>query len=435
MHFIIVGINFKTADVNIREKLYFSNDVLSKALYILNEYESIKGSVILSTCNRVEIYASVDNVEKGFKEIIEFISIFHNIPIESFLKYLYKKNCQDAVKHLFKVSSSLDSMVLGEYQIQGQVRDAYFIAKENNSTNNMLNKLFQLAISIGKKVRSETKIGEGSVSIATLAVEMVKQIFHENNNLNILLIGAGKISNLTASNFQQQFKNCNITVANRSVVNAAELSNKFNGKVIEYGKIFESIIDNDIIIATTSAPNFIVCKNEILMMKESLKNKARIFIDLSIPRNIDPEINSIENCFVYSIDDINKLIDSNIDKRTLEITQAEKIINNISEDYYDWYSKQFILPSMQKIKKEMIILKQNILSSYETFLITLDEEQKENVNEMLDLYSDKIIKVIMTNFRRAASKEDLISITKTLKHTFTLETNEQEQKIHSCHPS
>jgi len=428
MHFLIIGINFKTADVNIREKLHFPNDVLSKALLMLNEYESIKGSVILSTCNRVEIYASVNNVEKGFEDIIDFISIFHNIPVESFLPYLYKKNCQDGVMHLFKVSSSLNSMVLGEYQIQGQVRDAYFVAKENNSTNNMLNKLFQLAIRIGKKVRSETKIGEGSVSVATLAVKMIKQTFEDNNNLNILLIGAGKISNLTASNLQQQFKNCNITVANRSNVNATELAQKFNGKVIEYGKRYESIIDNDIIIASTSAPNFIICKQDILMMKETLKDKPRIYIDLSIPRNIDPEINSIENCFVYSIDDINKIIDSNIDKRTLEITQAEKIINDISEDYYDWYSKQFILPFMQEIKKEMITLKQNTLSTYETFLYTLDEEQKENVNEMLDSYSDKIIKVIMTNFRRAATKEDLISITKTLSHTFTLETNERKKR-------
>ena len=435
MHFIIVGINFKTADVTIREKLHFQKDVLSKALFMLNEYDSIKGCVILSTCNRVEIYASVTNVEKGFENVIDFISIFHNISIETLTPYLYKKNCQEAVMHLFKVSSGLDSMVLGEYQIQGQVRDAYSVAMENKSTNNMLNKLFQLATQIGKKVRSETKIGEGSLSVATLAVEMVKQTFHKTNDLNLLLIGAGKISNLTASNFQQQFKNCNITVSNRSDVNASELAQKFNGKVIEYSKRFESIIDNEVIIASTSAPNYIICKQEILMMEDSLKDKPRIFIDLSIPRNIDPEINSIKNCFVYSIDDINKIIDSTIDKRGLEITQAEKLIHNISEDYYDWYSKQFILPSMHGFKNELDIIKQTTLLSYKDFINSLDEKQKDDISEMLDSYSEKIIKVIMTNFRRAASKEDLISITKTLKHTFTLETNEHKEEIHCCHPS
>ncbi len=424
MHFLIVGINFKTADVNIREKLHFPDAVLSNALLMLNEYDSVKGSVILATCNRVEIYASVNNIQKGFEDIVSFINRFHNIPTESFSDYLYKKNCQDAVMHLFNVSSSLSSMVIGEYQIQGQVRDAYFIAKESNATNNMLNKLFQLAIQSGKKVRSQTKIGEGSVSVATLAVEMVKQKFEEYKNLNILLIGAGKISNLTALNFQQQFKNCNITVTNRSGETASKLANKINCKTIHFSKRFDAIADNDIIIASTSAPDYIMCKQEILRLEKTLKDKPHIFIDLSIPRNIDPEINSMENCFVYSIDDINKVIDFNIDKRTLEVTKAEYIINDISQEYYDWYSKQFILPLMHEIKDEMGLIKQYLLSSYETFYTTLDEEQKEYVNKMLDSYSDKIIKVIMSNLRKAAAKEDLISIAKTLKHTFSLETND-----------
>lgn len=419
MHFLVVGINFKTADVSIREKIHFSNDVLSEALLKLNEYESLKGSVILSTCNRVEIYASVGVVEKACEDIIDFISEFHNIPVDSISPYIYKKNCHEAVVHLFKVSSSLDSMVLGEYQIQGQVRDAYFAAKENKSTNSMLNKLFQTAIQIGKKVRSETKIGEGSVSVATLAVDVVKQIFDNKDNLNILLIGAGKMSNLTATYFQEQFINCNITVTNRS--GATELANRIDGKVIAYPQRFAAILENEVIIASTSAPNFIVCKHEIMMMQEELKGKTRIFIDLSIPRNIDPEINSVENCFVYSIDDINKMIDSNLDKRNLEVTKAEKIISEISEDYFEWYAKQFIVPTMIEIKKKLVVLKQNTLSSYDTFTNKLDETQKDNLNELLDSYSEKIIKVIMQNLLKAGSKEDLISITQTLKNTFTLE--------------
>ena len=177
MHLLVIGINFKTADVSVREKLHFSNELNSRALNQLNEYKTINGSVILSTCNRVEIYTAVNNVEEASKDVINFISHFHSIPVESLLPVIYKKNCQDAVVHLFKVASSLDSMVLGEYQIQGQVRDAYFAAKENHSTNALLNKVFQTAIQIGKKVRSETKIGDGSVSVATLAVDMVRADF------------------------------------------------------------------------------------------------------------------------------------------------------------------------------------------------------------------------------------------------------------------
>ena len=293
MHLLVIGINFKTANIDIREKLHFSNEVNSNALCLLNEYKTIKGSVILSTCNRVEIYASVNDIEKGSEEIVDFISTFHNIPVASILPIIYKRNCQDAVVHLFKVASSLDSMVLGEYQIQGQVRDAYSKAQEHHSTNGLLNKVFQTAIQIGKKVRSETKIGDGSVSVATLAVDMVKRIFENRTDLNILLIGAGEISNLTATYLQQQFKNCNISVTNRS--GAAELVARVGAKPIEYAQRFAAILENEVIIVSTSAPNYIVCRHEISIMEEALAGKTRIFIDLSIPRNIDPEINKIEN--------------------------------------------------------------------------------------------------------------------------------------------
>ena len=424
MHLLVVGINFKTADVSIREKLHFSNDLNSSALDLLTKYKTINGSVILSTCNRVEIYASVNSVEKGSDDILDFISKFHKIPVESLFPVIYKKNCQNAVVHLFKVASSLDSMVLGEYQIQGQVRDAYFVAKENHSTNALLNKVFQTAIQIGKKVRSETRIGDGSVSVATLAVDVVKQIFEERKNLNILLIGAGKISNLTATYLQQKFANCNITVTNRS--DATELAKRVDGKLIEYSYRFAAILENDVIIASTSAPNFIVCRHEINMMKEALQGKTRIFIDLSIPRNIDPEINTFENCFVYSIDDINKMIDSNIDKRMLEVLKAEEIIREISEDYFEWYSKQFILPTMAELKKGLVTLKQSTLDLHESFTNKLNDTQKEDLNNVLDAYSDRILKVIMSNLRKASTREEMISITKTLKNSFTIDIPEHE---------
>jgi glutamyl-tRNA reductase len=422
MHLLVIGINFKTADVSVREKLHFSNEVNSTALNLLNTYQSIKGSVILSTCNRVEIYASVSDIEKGSDEILNFISVFHTIPVESLLPIVYKKKCQDAVLHLFKVASSLDSMVLGEYQIQGQVRDAYFEAKENQSTNGMLNKVFQTAIQIGKKVRSETKIGDGSVSVATLAVDMVKQIFENRPNLNVLFIGAGKISTLTATYFQQQFPNCNITLTNRS--GATELAESVHGKTIPYDQRFAAILENEVIIASTSAPNFIVCQHEMIMMAEALQGNTKIFIDLSIPRNIDPKINEIENCFVYSIDDINKKINANLGKRSLEITKAEQIIQEISEDYFQWYSKQFIIPIMSEIKKGMVILKQSTLDLHKSFASKLDDVQKEELDKLLDAYSDKIIKVIMSNLQKASSKEEIISISKTLKNSFTIENHE-----------
>jgi len=424
MHFIIAGLNYKTANVEIREKIHFPTETIHEAYKLLNHYPSIKGSVILSTCNRVELYASVEKVEDGFRDLEDFISKFHQIDIEETQKSIYKKNCQEAVIHIFKVASSLDSMVLGEYQIQGQVRDAYFAAQENKSTNGLLNKVFQTAIQIGKKVRSETKIGDGSVSVATLAVDVIKQILEDQKDLNILLLGAGKISNLTANYLQQQFENSNITFANRS--GAARLAERLNAKTIEYSERFAAILENDVIIASTSAPNFIICRHEISLMEEQLQGKTRIFIDLSIPRNIDPEINKIENCFVYSIDDINKMIDSNLDKRNLEVTKAEQIIQDISEDYFEWYSKQFIMPVMAEIKKGLVVLKQSTLDLYEPFTNKLDEAQQEELNKLMDSYSSHIIRVIMSNLRKASTREEMISITKILKDSFSIDVPEHE---------
>lgn len=419
MHLIVVGLNYKTAGVDIRERFHFGNEILPQAYEQLNSNKEIAGSVILSTCNRVELYACVDNIEKGFSEMENFLCQFHGFRQSELNPHLYKKNCQFAVSHLFKVSSSLDSMVLGEYQIQGQVRDAYFLAYELKATNNMLNKLFQTAIQIGKKVRSETEIGKGSVSVATLAVDLIKQIFNEEKSFETFLIGAGKIAALTAANLREL--NSNISICNRSNEKALELAHKFSGNVVAYENRYSTIKENDIIIVSTSAKEYTVKKQDLLDSKALAEDKMKVFIDLSIPRNIDPEINELENCQLYSIDDINKLIDQNIDRRSKEIDKAENIITSISQDYYEWYAKQFILPVMHELKGELENLKSKTLNDYDKQLDSLNDEQKAMVKSILDNYSDKLIKVMMTNIKNISSPEAIVHMTKGLKEKFSLE--------------
>ena len=423
MNFIVVGLNHKSAGVEIREKFYFTGKELPEAYAQLKDYPSIKGSLILSTCNRVEIYASVDKIDHGFHDVIDFICKYQNIKQADLCSVIYKKENQYAVSHLFKVTASLDSMVVGEYQIQGQVRDAYFNSVELKAANNVINKLFQTAIRIGKKVRSETQIGKGSVSVATLATELIKQLFSHLHNFNVLLIGAGKISTHTAENLLE-FKSCRITVANRSRENAQELAEKFKGQVVDYEDRYKAIVDNDIIIVSTSSKDFVVKKDKLVISHPHHKNKVKVFIDLSLPRNIDPEINVLENINLYSIDDINNLINSNLSKRSMEVQKAEKIIDDLTEEYYDWYSKQFILPSMMEIKKELEVLKNRTIGSFKSSFNSLDKEHQVMIGEMLDSYSDKLLKVIMTNIRNSASTEELIHITKTLRNTFTIDVND-----------
>ncbi len=419
MHLIVVGLNYKTASVELRERFHFDNEALPKAYQQLNSNKEILGSVILSTCNRVELYACVTKIEKGFAIVEDFLCQFHGFKQSELSPNLYKKNCQFAVSHLFKVASSLDSMVLGEYQIQGQVRDAYFMAYELKATNNMLNKLFQTAIQIGKKVRSETEIGKGTVSVATLAVDLIKQIFCEKKSFHTLLVGAGKISTLTASNLKEL--NSTITISNRSEEKADELADRFSGSVVAYENRYSAIAKNDIIIVSTSAKEYTVQKEELLDSKALTDDKMKVFIDLSIPRNIDPAINELENCQLYSIDDINKLIDQNIDRRSQEIGKAEGIITSISQDYYEWYAKQFILPIMHEMKDNLELLKKRTLSEYEADLNSLNDEQREMMKGILDNYSDKLIKIMMSNFKSTNSPEKIIEMTKGLKEKFSIE--------------
>ncbi|MBM2814603.1 MAG: glutamyl-tRNA reductase [Ignavibacteria bacterium] len=425
MHFIVVGTNFKTADVVNREKFHFSKESLPEALANLNKRKSIQGSVILSTCNRVEIYASVDNVDNGFNDIINFMSSYHNIPPDDINPLVYKKNCHEAVFHLLKVASSLDSMVIGEYEIQGQVRDSYNYAQENNATNGLLNKLFQAAIQTGKKVRSETKIGEGTVSVANMALDITKKYYGSKDCFNLLIIGAGKMASLTASNFRNHFANCNVCVTNRTQSNAIAFAQKYFSDVIDYENRYNEIANSDVIVVSTSSENYVVSSQELSQLVNGNKTKKRLFIDLSIPRNIAPGIGEIPNCKLFSIDDINKIIETNLGRRAEEIESAHKIINEVAEEYFEWYMKQSIMPTMMAIKNQMGIIKDRTIASYDSFYKNLEEKQATTVSEMLDSYADKIIRVIMKNIRRAATKEELISITNTLKDTLTLDINNE----------
>jgi glutamyl-tRNA reductase len=421
MHFVVVGINYKSADVVVREKFHFPADDIQQAYNKLNSYGSIGGSVILSTCNRVEIYASVDDIDNGINDIVSFISQYHNLPLHEITPFIYKKNCHEAVYHLLGVVSSLDSMVIGEYQIQGQVRNAYFEAKEYKATNGLLNKVFQAAIQTGKRVRNETKIGEGSVSVATLAVEIVTKYFSQNDTFSVLLVGAGKMSTLTAQNFQKFFNNCNIRVANRSLENAHKLAEVFNGHVVDFDKRYEAISSSDVVVVSTSSDDFVVKESLLSEILKSSPVKNRLFIDLSIPRNIDPNISRIGNVRTYSIDDINKIIDSNLDRRATEIDKAKCIINEVADEYFDWYLTQLIMPTMLEIKNRMGVLKDRTISSYGSYFQQIDDKQSAVIHQMLDSYSDKLIKIIMLNIRKATTKEELLSITNTLRETLTLE--------------
>ncbi|MCP4650602.1 MAG: glutamyl-tRNA reductase [PVC group bacterium] len=326
MNIELIGISHKTAPIEIRERLSFSNGSLEKALCLLIQNSGIKEGVILSTCNRVEIYAFGDNGCSLSSCLTDFLSMFHDINKDDFQNHLYSLRGLSAIRHLFRVSSSLDSQVLGENQILGQIKTAYFKAKDVMALSSQGAFLFEEAIKLGKRVRSQTQIGYGAVSISTAAVEMTKKIFEDLSQKKVLIIGAGKIGELSVRHLYDRGVEV-VLVANRTKARAQDLANKFNGKAVDFSKVTEVLKEADIVICSVSSPHLLVTKSQVVEIMGQRKQRPVFFIDLGLPRNIDPQINDLDNVYVYNLDDLKKVKDVNLRERLKEAEKIESIID------------------------------------------------------------------------------------------------------------
>ena len=327
MNIQILGLNHKTAPIEIREKVSFSDRNLNQALFELSKYDGIQENVILSTCNRTEIYTVVRDIPKATESIKDFLSSFHKVHKEHIDKHLYCFCDEEAIRHLFRVVASLDSMIVGETQIFGQVKDAFFKAKEANTLGRNLCELFDEAIKVGKRIRTETLIGKGAVSVSTAALELARKIFESLDEKKVLIIGAGKIGELTVKNLHSRGIST-VLVANRTFEKAQELAEIFCGEAIKFEECLKYLVSTDIVISSTSAPHFIITKDEICEVMNKRGNSPLFLIDLGLPRNIDPRVDEIENAYLYNIDDLARVRDLNIKERLNESKKAEAIIQS-----------------------------------------------------------------------------------------------------------
>lgn len=418
MHTVLVGINYKTTQVDNREKISFSTAKLEEALPMLASYPAISECVILSTCNRVEIYAVSENVDTAFKSIISFISDFHKVSKDTLVPFVYQKRCGAAVNHLFNVISSLDSMIVGEYEILGQVKTAYEKAQSLNVTKEFMNKLFQMALVVGKKVRTDTAIGKGSISVGSVAVNLIKEIFPSDPQLNVMLVGAGTVAELTAANLIDKVK-CNITVTNRSKHKAFEFAEKYNADVVDFELKDQCYARQDVIIFSTAAEEYIL-RNEELSMLNLKQGEKLVLIDLSVPRNIDPVLGDQEGIYLNSIDDLEMIVDTSMDERNKEVLSAKDIIKEHEMKFFDWYNKQSIVPVMREIKREFNGMQSQLFETYSKELNGLTDTQREVIGKMMESYSDKIIKTIMMNLKEVTDPATLHHVGDVLKKTFNI---------------
>ncbi|MBI4824569.1 MAG: glutamyl-tRNA reductase [Nitrospirae bacterium] len=390
MNILVVGLNHKIADVEVREKLAFEGPRLHEGLMGLKGLPGFLEAVVLSTCNRVEIYTNVLDKDEASDAIKGFISEFHGIKSHLLESALYFLSGKDAVRHIFRVASSLDSMIVGEPQILGQLKDAFEFALLKKTTGVLLNKLMKKAISVAKRVRTETKIAENAVSISFAGVELARKIFTDISEKSVMLLGAGEMAELAARHLVSSGVR-EIVVANRTFERGVELAKEFGGRAVRFNEFLHEMRHTDIVICSTGAPTYVVTKAEMHAVMKERKQKPVFIIDISVPRNIDPEINRMENVFLYDVDDLQGVIDTNMLERKKEAEKAEGIIAEEVETFLRWFESLDAVPAIVALREMAEGIKKEEIERLLNRLPELGEKERKAVEYMATAIVNKLI--------------------------------------------
>ncbi len=351
---VSIGTSHHIAPIEFREKLAFSDEQLIESLHNLRNSYHLNEAVILSTCNRVEVYAVANpqmTTESPTKTLLDFLSHYHRIGVDILKKWSYLHENIESIQHLFRVTSSLDSMVVGESQILGQVKEAYDISRSAGGSGTILNRLFTKAFSVGKRIRSETTIASGAVSISYAAVELAKKIFNTLQDKTVAIIGAGEMSELTAKHLVTNGVS-KVIVANRTFERAVKLAEKFNGTPVSYDGDLSFLIDADIVISSTEAPNYIIQRKPLAEIMKKRKHQYMFLIDIAVPRDIEPDVSKINHAFLYNIDDLEAVVASNLNDRHEEANRAEQIVTEEAHRFHNQLQILEVNPTIKALHQQ-----------------------------------------------------------------------------------
>jgi len=417
---VLVGVNHKTTPVEIREKLAFNQAKLEASLEELVSSPEIIENIILSTCNRVEIYARVENTDRGIQLLQDFICDYHSISRGNLDQYFYSFCDNQAVEHLFRVSSSLDSMVLGEAQILGQVKDAYSTARSFSSTGMVLNQLFEKAFNVAKKVREETGISERGVSISSAAVELAKKIFEDLENHSVMLVGTGEMAELAAKHLIS-YGVKTVYVASRTYERAAALAQTLNGCALDFEAFKEEMHKADIIITSTAAPTFIIEKEMMEKAIQKRKNKPIFLIDIAVPRDIAPEVNELENVYLYDIDDLQNVVNANMEERQKEAENAMDIIKHEVTKFNNWFSTLDAVPTIVEMRNRAEGMRKIEVEKNLKNMDHLSTNDKESIHLLTQSIVNKILHKPTINLKKKTQSQDGHIYLKAIRHLFHLD--------------
>ena len=387
---IILGLNHKTAPVELRECLAFSGEETDALLRSFSEHAAIKESILVSTCNRVEILLTSPDSDAAIGAAKRFISEYKRIPVSRFEESLYLHQGDDAVRHIFRVAASLDSMVVGEPQILGQIKEAYRTATLKRTSGVILNRLLHKTFFVAKRVRSETGIGDHAVSISYAAIELGRKIFGSLEGMRVLLIGAGEMAELAVEHLIRH-RSGEIFVANRTFERGIELARRFRGTAIRFEEIGGMLQKVDIIISSTGSPEYVIDRKMVKGAMRGRKHRPLFFIDIAVPRDIDPRINRMDNAYVYDIDDLKGVIDENIEDRNREAVKAERIIDAAVVSFRKWYQSLDVVPTIKALRGKMAEIARFEVEKTLGSLHHLSEGDAEAIHRMTEALINKMM--------------------------------------------
>ena len=424
---LTIGMNHETAPVELRERFVFADHTIDDVINDLRGIKDIKEFLLISTCNRFEILLTTEKGNNAKESVIGFLSRFSGIPRQELEPTLYVYENHEAIRHIFRVGASLDSMVVGEPQILGQVKDAYRTAVEHKSSSVILNRLMHKTFSLAKKIRTETDIADSPVSISFAAVELAKKIFGNLSGKKALLIGTGEMAELAAT-YLLSNQIDKILVANRTFAKAVELADQFRGAAISFDEIVQQLQEVDIVISSTASSEPVIFERQVKDSMRPRKNRPLFFIDIAVPRDVEPHVNRIENVFLYDIDDLKGIVDSNIDKRKKEAVKAERMVDEGVIKFTQWLKTLEVVPTIVALQEKCEKIRQIELKKTLSSLGAVSQEQKKDVENLTLSITKKILTNPILFLKRKKDRDSQNLYLDVTRKLFDLDSNNEDSE-------
>jgi glutamyl-tRNA reductase len=419
-----VGVSHRTAPVDLRETVDFTRRGLPLAIEALRERNLARELVVLSTCNRAEIYAGADS-DATAESCGRFISEFNGVAWDALAPHLVIYRGPEAADHLFRVAAGLDSLVVGEPQILGQVKTAFSTASELKSTGTLTHRLFTTAFSVGKRVRSETGLGEGAVSVSYAAIALARKIFGRLQGLNVLILGAGEMATLTATHLRAQDVG-QLTIASRTLASAETLAGELAGRAVPWTSMPHALSAADIVVSATGSPDPVLNRGMVEEAMRPRRGRPLFLIDIALPRDIDPEAGGLDQVFLYNIDDLQGIVKENLARRTSEVQRAESIVREEVDRFRAWMQSRDVVPTVVALRQQFETIRRSELQRLDAKLAALPPEARTRVDEITHLIVEKLLLTPTEQLKGAEDEATALAYSDALNRLFKLRTKEDE---------